>query len=83
VLQSAILWGMGASDKERDYFRRIGAAKAASKNEAAASHQALSLDERLRRSGALYLRYRTAAHERTDDPSPYYERARALGLYKG
>jgi len=74
---------MGVSEKEREYFHRIGAVKKTSRDETATSHQRLSIDERLRRSGALYLRYRDAAHERTDDPSPYYHRARALGLYKG
>lgn len=51
---------------------------------AAARHLALSLSERLERSWQLYLEGRSAAalDRRDDDPSPFYEKARALGLYR-
>jgi hypothetical protein len=73
---------MSISDREREYMRRIGAAKAASHADATARHRALPLDERLRRSWELYLRGRATAHIRDDDPTPFYERARRLGLYR-
>jgi len=41
--------------------------------------------ERLSRSWALYVAHRTTADfaRRDDDPSPFYDRARKLGLYHG
>jgi hypothetical protein len=75
---------MSASERDRAVFRRIGEAKDAAHREALAEHLALPLEERLARSWALYLRYRdAAAPARDDDPSPFYERARALGFYEG
>jgi hypothetical protein len=73
---------MAASDRDREHMRRLGEAKAASHAEAAARHRALPLEERLRRSWALYLSRRAAlrASERDDDPSPFYARARRLGM---
>ena len=52
--------------------------------QAAADHLALSLDERLARSWALYCANRDAVNvaAREDDPSAFYERARKLGLYR-
>ncbi len=75
---------MSAEERERDHMRRIGAYKAASHDEAAARHLSLSLSERLERSWQLYLEGRSAAalDQRDDDPSPFYEKARALGLYR-
>jgi len=65
-------------------MRRIGTYKAESHAEAKARHLALPLSERLRRSWALYLAGRKAAQpaDRDDDPTPLYERARRLGLYR-
>ena len=74
---------MGVAPKDHDYFRRIGAAKARSHADAAAEHAARSLDERLEESIRIYRRYRDEAAPRDDDPSPLYERARALGLCRG
>jgi hypothetical protein len=76
---------MAASDRDKQYFERIGALKEASHSRAAKAHQSLSLDERLSRSWALYLVHRTTAElaRRDDDPSPFYDRARRLGLYRG
>jgi hypothetical protein len=69
---------MAVSERDQDYMRRIGEAKAASHADAAATHRGLALAERLRRSWALYLAYRsTVQGDRDDDPSPFYERARA------
>jgi len=74
---------MAVSDRDRAYFARIGAAKAESHSRATEEHLALSLDERLSRSWELYLRMRHSVDLtlRHDDPSPFYARARALGLY--
>jgi hypothetical protein len=76
---------MAVSNRDRQYFARIGALKEASHASAAKAHQLLSLDERLSRSWALYLAHRTTADlaRRDDDPSPFYDRARRLGLYCG
>jgi hypothetical protein len=75
---------MPASERDREQFRRIGAAKAESHAEALAAHLALPLHERLERSWELYLRFRDPdAPPRDDDPTPFYERARARGLYRG
>ena len=61
---------------------RIGACKAESHAAAQARHLALPLAERLARSWALYQAHRGSLRERSDDPSPFYARARALGLYR-
>jgi hypothetical protein len=76
---------MAVSDRDKQYFARIGAAKEASHARAQQAHQSLSLDERLAASWALYLAHRAAADlsRRDDDPSPFYDRARRLGLYSG
>jgi hypothetical protein len=63
-------------------MRRIAAAKAASHAEAATRQAALPIGERLRRSWALYMASRSTARPQLDDPTPFYERARALGLYR-
>ena len=73
---------MSAGERERDHLRRIGEYEAESHREAAARHLALSLADRLARSWQLYLEGRAASalDRRDDDPSPFYEKARALGL---
>lgn len=65
-------------------MRRIGVYKELSHREALAEHLATSLDERLRRSWRLYQRYRHRVRrdEPKDDPTPFYDRARELGLYE-
>lgn len=73
---------MSVTSRDREHMRRIGAAKAGSHGEALARHLALTLDERLRRSWDMYLGGRASANlsAREDDPSPFYRRARELGL---
>jgi len=73
---------MGVSEQDRAFMARVGGYKAESHAEAQARHLALPLDERLQRSWELYLAGRVAGtgRERDDDPSPFYDRARALGL---
>ena len=75
---------MTASDSDREYMRRIGVYKALSHRETQAEHLALPLDERFRRSWRLYQRYRhrLRQYDRQDEPTPFYERARELGLYE-
>jgi hypothetical protein len=74
---------MSVSERDREHMRRIGAYKAASHADAQARHRALTLEQRLQRSWALYEANRQAlgrlVHE---DPTPFYDRARALGLYR-
>jgi hypothetical protein len=71
------------SDKDREYMRRLGAYKALSHREAHAEHLATPLNERFRRSWRLYERYHhRVRHESHDDPTPFYDRARELGLYE-
>jgi len=74
---------MPVSDSDRAYFERIGAGKRQSHAEARAQHLALSMDERLERSWRLGrdLARSTNGDRRDDDPSAFYARARALGLY--
>jgi hypothetical protein len=72
---------VGVSERDRAYLERLGRYKAASHADAQARHLALSLAERLQRSWRLYETHRAALPPRDDDPSPLYERARALGLY--
>ena len=65
-------------------MRRIGEFKATSHADAAAAHRRLPLAERLRRSWDLYLQHRsTSGAGFGDDPTPFYEKARARGLYRG
>jgi primosomal protein N'' len=70
------------SDRDRDYLRRLGALKAQSHHDATTAHLARSLAERLAASVALMLRHLPTTRPRVDDPSPFYERARRLGLYR-
>jgi hypothetical protein len=56
-------------------MRRIGVYKELSRREAHAEHLSLSLDGRLRRS-------RVRRDDAQDDPTPFYDRARQLGLYE-
>lgn len=75
---------MPVDEREREHLRRIGEYKADSHRDAEARHLALSLSERLARSWQLYLEGRSTAalDRRDDDPSPFYAKARALGLYR-
>ena len=76
---------MPVPERDREFMRRVGAAKAASHAEVAARHRALPIVERLRRSWALYLAGRSSSMPQAradDDPTPFYDRARTLGLYR-
>jgi hypothetical protein len=74
---------MSVTERDREHMRRIGTYKDAAHADAQARHLALALSERLQRSWALSEMHRAFFGERrSDDPSPFYERARALGLYR-
>jgi hypothetical protein len=74
---------MAVPGSDRRFMQRIGRYKAASHSAAVARHLALPVTDRLRRSWDLYLTYRSPQTTRTrrDDPSPFYERAKKLGIY--
>ena len=73
---------MAVSERERAFMARVAGYKAESHAETQARHLALPIGARLQRSWELYLAGRPAGvgRDRVDDPSPFYERARALGL---
>lgn len=75
---------MSVSQRDREYMARIGALKLESSAEALAEHRAQSIDERLRRSWALYLATSASVDlaRRQDDPTAFYRLARELGLYR-
>lgn len=73
---------MAATQRERDYMRRIGDVKVAQHRAERDAHLALPVAERLARSWRLYLAYRDELPAHDDDPCGLYERARALGLYR-
>lgn len=70
------------SERDRDYMRRLGAFQADGHAQATAAHLARSPAERLAASLALMLRYLSTTPARRDDPAPFYDRARRLGLYR-
>jgi hypothetical protein len=70
------------SEQERDYMQRLGEFQAQGHADALAAHLALPRSERLARSFALMRQFLTSARPRNDDPTPFYERARRLGLYR-
>ena len=71
------------SERDRAHMRRIGAYKEASHAEAQARHLALTLSQRLQRSWSLCEANREALRRVVhDDPTAFYDRARALGLYR-
>jgi len=74
---------MAVSRYEKTFMRRLGAFKAESHMDATRKHREMPLAVRLQRSWELFLAGRaTASATDNDDPSPFYERARALGLYR-
>ena len=73
---------MTVSERERDHLRRLGSYKAESHGAALSAHLALSPAERLARSVALMRRFFSTTARGHDDPSPFFDRARRLGLYR-
>lgn len=73
---------MTISEHDRNYFRRIASAKVETHGEAHQAHQELDINERMARSWQLYLSFRETVSPRTsDDPTPFYSRAKELGFY--
>lgn len=70
------------SEQDREYMRRLGEAKTASHAETTSEHLRLTPIDRLRRSFAMSAASLGQANlaARIDDPSGFYDRARALGL---
>ncbi len=73
-----------ASERDKEYMRRLGRYVAEANEAAREAWLALPPAERIARSERLCREYRTKAGVeralREDDPSPFYERARRLGL---
>ncbi len=73
---------VAVTDHDRDYMRRLGEFQAAGHAAATAAHLAKSVAERLAASVALMQRSLSSNRSRHDDPTPLYDRARRLGLYR-
>jgi hypothetical protein len=74
---------MAVPESDRRFMTRLGAIKAASHKDAGRKHRARTTAERLGLSWELFLAGRaTASTTDEDDPSPFYDRARSLGLYR-
>lgn len=73
---------MAVTERDIEYFRRIGEYKRRSHEDALRDHLALTLDERLQRSWELAIACAAWGEAPEDDPTPFYDRARELGLYK-
>lgn len=73
------------TERDREYMRRLGLLHHRMERDELAAHAALPPRERLAASLALMLRgsyFPARAGQPTDDPSPLYDRARRLGLYR-
>jgi hypothetical protein len=75
---------MAVSEWDREYMRRLGRYKADSHREALEAHLARSGRERLEVAFAMMLAGPAfpGMMAREDDPTPLYDRARRLGLYR-
>jgi hypothetical protein len=75
---------MTASARDREYMQRQGEHQREGADARLAEHLGLSLEGRLRRSLELAWLYapRMRDRPRDDTPEKFYERARALGLYR-
>ena len=72
---------MIVTERDRSYLDRLGHYEAEIRRERIAAHLTLPIEERLRRSLAMYRCFRESARQtEPEDPTPLYERARRLGL---
>ncbi len=80
----ATMWVMTVSERDLEYMRRLGRFQAEGRRKRAQYHAGLSPRERLAHSLEMSLLYlsRTRVEIRQDDPTPFYDRARRLGLYR-
>jgi hypothetical protein len=75
---------VSVSDRDRDYMRRLGEWEAENAAEDLRAHLALSIEERLRRSWEMTVRYRDWVRPEEDDfAERFFARAKELGLYRG
>jgi hypothetical protein len=73
------------SQRERSFLAHLGKLEAESHAQAAVDHLSLPVAERLTRSWALFESFRQdAVRTQAGDEGPlaFYQRARALGLYR-
>lgn len=75
---------MDPIDRDLAYLRKLGEYQREGAEQRLAEHLALPLSERLRRSLALSLLYaeQMRGRPRDDHPEKFYERAKALGMYR-
>lgn len=72
-----------ASERDRDYFRRLGEFEREGRMEWLRALQSLTLDERLRRSFERTRRGRPYPRREPEDLAAIYARARRLGIHNG
>lgn len=75
---------MVVSAKEREHMQRLGAYQREGAADRQSEHERLPLGERIERSLTFSISFLDSANlaARLDDPTPLYERARRLGLYR-
>jgi hypothetical protein len=72
-----------ASERDRDYMRRLGKFQDEANAEWRASWRALPLHERLEHSNARRFGLAVSPRRDPEEPEQIYIRARRLGLYRG
>ncbi len=75
---------MTVGERDLEYMRRLGRFQEEGRRERVRQHASLSPEERLARSLQMSRMYlsRARVEDRHDDPTPFYDRARQLGLYR-
>jgi hypothetical protein len=71
-----------ASERDRDYMRRLGQYEREGREEWMRYLESLTLDERLRRSFERTVKGRPYDRKEPEDLAAIYDRARRLGLYR-
>lgn len=72
---------MSVSERDRDYMRRLGEFQAKGALERRAEYQRLDGAERIIASVSFCQGFADQVRAPLDDPTPFYDRARRLGLY--
>jgi hypothetical protein len=70
------------SEWDKAYIRRLGEYEREARDAALAEWRALPLSERLNRIAAMSFGKPPREDREPEDPSPLYERARRLGMYR-
>jgi hypothetical protein len=75
---------MTVSERDIEYMQRLGRFQEEGRRERMSRHASLSPEERLSRSLEMSQAYLGQARVKfpNDDPTPFYDRARQLGLYR-